>query len=57
MKNNIITKAKEIAMNNLRDCYWPDGIVAGKHHFTDYWARDGFFAALGALQIGDKKVV
>jgi len=31
--------------------------VAGKHHFTDYWARDGFFAAFGALKIGDKEIV
>lgn len=40
----------------LRKCYRERGIVAGGHHFTDYWGRDGFFAALGAIAIGDLSI-
>ena len=52
-----INQAKKIALQDLRACYEPLGIVAGRHHFTDYWARDGFFAALGSLAVGDQKIV
>jgi glycogen debranching enzyme len=45
-------KAKEC----LRQCYSELGIYAGKMHFDDYWARDGFFASLGATAIGDYKI-
>ncbi|PIU29610.1 hypothetical protein COT07_05015 [Candidatus Woesearchaeota archaeon CG07_land_8_20_14_0_80_44_23] len=45
-------KAKEC----LRECYSELGIYAGKMHFDDYWARDGFFASLGATAIGDYKI-
>lgn len=45
------------AKTSLRACYTKQGIVAGPHHFTDYWARDSFFASLGALELGDQKVV
>ncbi len=48
-----IHQAYHIAVRDLRACYNPDGIVAGRLHFNAYWARDGFWAALGALALGD----
>ncbi len=53
----MIEKAYAIAKNNLRSCYSKDGILAGSHHFDDYWARDGFFAGLGALYLKDFDIV
>ena len=50
-------KASRIATEELRACYQEGGIVAGTHHFTDYWGRDGFFASMGALAIQDFEVV
>lgn len=47
----------EIASRELRACYRKYGIIGGTHHFTDYWGRDGYFAALGSLIIGDKLIV
>ncbi len=52
-----LNKVVNIATKELRSLYTNEGIVAGQHHFTDYWARDGFFAALGALKIGDTDIV
>lgn len=52
-----IKTAFEIAKKDLRLCYYPHGIVAGRHHFTDYWARDGYFAGMGAMAIGDYAIV
>lgn len=49
--------AHEIAAEELRACYQEGGIVAGTHHFTDYWGRDGFFASMGAMAIEDYAVV
>ncbi len=40
-------------MRDLRACYNPEGIVAGRLHFNAYWARDGFWALFGALALGD----
>jgi glycogen debranching enzyme len=48
-----IRRAYRIAVRDLRACYNPDGIVAGRLHFNAYWARDGFWALLGALALGD----
>ncbi len=48
-----IHSAYHIAVRDLRACYNPDGIVAGRLHFNAYWARDGFWAAFGALALGD----
>lgn len=48
-----IQRAYHLAVRDLRACYNPDGIVAGRLHFNAYWARDGFWAALGALALGD----
>jgi len=48
-----IRRAYGIAVRDLRACYNPDGIVAGRLKFNAYWARDGFWASLGALALGD----
>ncbi len=48
-----IRRAYRIAVRDLRACYNPDGIVAGRLHFNAYWARDGFWAMFGALALGD----
>jgi glycogen debranching enzyme len=53
----MIENAPQIATEELQACYMEGGIVAGKHHFTDYWGRDGFFASLGAMAIEDFEVV
>jgi len=50
-------KTIRLLKNSLRSCYSKYGILAGKHHFTDYWARDGYFAALGSLELGDFEIV
>ena len=49
----IIRNANRIAVRDLRSCYNPDGIVAGRQQFNAYWARDGFWATLGANALGD----
>ena len=51
-----IEEANEIAARCLRRCYGKDGIYAGSRHFRNYWARDAFYAILGALEIGDTDV-
>lgn len=48
-----IRRAYQIAVRDLRACYNPEGIVAGRLHFNAYWARDGFWASFGALALGD----
>ncbi|MEM0360109.1 MAG: amylo-alpha-1,6-glucosidase [Candidatus Diapherotrites archaeon] len=50
-----IADAIEIAKRDLRECYTESGILAGRGHFQQYWARDSFFASLGANAIGDFK--
>lgn len=50
---SIIEKAYEIATKSLRDCYRENGIVAGNHHFTEYWGHDGFYASYGSVILGD----
>jgi len=45
-----------IATRELRACYKKEGIVAGNHHFTDYWGRDGYFALLGSISLKDYKI-
>ena len=56
-ETEIMEEARLIAQKDLRSCYKENGIVAGNHHFTDYWARDGYFAAFGSLALGDKEIV
>lgn len=41
-------KAAHVCMEALAACTTPDGIVAGRHHFVDLWARDSLFATFGA---------
>ena len=48
-----IENALEIAKRDLRQCYTESGILAGRGHFQQYWARDSFFATLGANSLGD----
>jgi glycogen debranching enzyme len=48
-----IRRAYPIAVRDLRACYNPDGIVAGRLKFNAYWARDGFWASFGVLALGD----
>lgn len=48
-----IRRAFLVAVRDLRACYNPDGIVAGRLHFNAYWARDGFWALFGSLALGD----
>ncbi|HYM70915.1 MAG TPA: hypothetical protein VEZ44_15060 [bacterium] len=50
---DVIHRAYRVAVRDLRACYNPDGIVAGRLHFNAYWARDGFWASFGALALGD----
>lgn len=48
-----IRRAYRVAVRDLRACYNPTGIVAGRRRFNAYWARDGFWALFGALALGD----
>ena len=49
--------AYEIALKTLRGRYQEHGIFAGKSHFSDVWARDSFYASLGALAVQDFDIV
>ena len=49
--------AFRIARTALEKCYDRLGIVAGRRHFGDLWARDFLFASWGALVIGDTDIV
>lgn len=51
------SNAFDIAKKELRDCYDKFGIVAGKHHYNDYWTRDAGFGILGSLVLGDLDIV
>ena len=59
MKKNVspLRKAYKIAKKELRSCYDGLGIVAGRSHYEDYWTRDASFSCLGALALGDYKIV
>jgi len=48
-----ILEALGIAKRDLRECYTESGILAGRGHLQEYWARDSFFASLGANSLGD----
>jgi glycogen debranching enzyme len=52
-QSDTIRQAYGVAVRDLRACYNPDGIVAGRLHFNAYWARDGLWAVFGALALGD----
>ena len=51
-----IALAYETASGDLRRCYSKEGIVAGLRNFNEYWARDSFFASLGANSLGDFEI-
>jgi len=53
----IIKKVREIAIRDLRSNYGDLGIYAGPKNFREYWARDGFFASLGACCLKDFEIV
>ncbi|MEA2007346.1 MAG: amylo-alpha-1,6-glucosidase [Patescibacteria group bacterium] len=50
---NNIQKAKKIACKDLRACYKKWGVFASLVNFSDYWARDSFWAVFGMLEVGD----
>jgi len=52
-QKSAIASAYETAASDLRKCYAEKGIVAGLRNFNEYWARDSFFASLGANRLGD----
>ena len=52
-----ISEAYKTAVNCLRECYSENGIIAGRQHFNDYWARDSFFASFGACKLRDFEIV
>ena len=54
-----VKSAYEIALNDLRRCYTPKGIVAGRKskRMHQYWARHGFFASFGSLKLNDGPLV
>ena len=54
---NLIENTYNLAKEVLRGNYKEHGIYAGKNHFDDYWARDGFFASLAALELKDYDIV
>lgn len=45
--NSTINHARTIAVDALTRCITDQGILAGSHHFTDFWARDSLFATFG----------
>lgn len=48
---------KKIAKKSLQACYLDEKVVASPTHFSDFWARDTFFAVPGMLVVGDHKRV
>ena len=51
----VIQRAVDIAVRDLRWCYRDKGIVSGSRNV--YWSWDSFFAGLGATRIGDSDEV
>jgi glycogen debranching enzyme len=45
--------AFRIARNNLQACFREEGIVASVDHYSDFWARDSFYASWGLLATGE----
>lgn len=56
-ETDLIKKALSIAVRDLRACYGDNGILAGRHQFSEYWSWDSFFASMGAEVLGDKEIV
>ena len=36
-KYSKINQAREIAKKSLRECYFGEGILASRNHFSDFW--------------------
>ncbi len=53
----VVRKAFEIAVCDLKKCSKKEGILAGLNHFSEYWSWDGFFAGMGAVKVGMTKKV
>jgi len=49
---NKIEEAREIVLKDLRSCYLGNGILASQVNFSDYWARDSFWASFGLIEAG-----
>jgi glycogen debranching enzyme len=56
-KKELIDRAYDIAVSDLRSNYGRLGIYAGPKNHHEYWARDSFFASYGSLAIGDFDIV
>jgi glycogen debranching enzyme len=52
----IIEDARAIAEKDLRQCYFEGKILASLRNFSDFWARDTFWAMPGVLELGDLKI-
>jgi len=52
---NLIKQAYKIARAALSNCLTNQGIICGRHHFVDLWARDSLFATFGANVSGLSK--
>jgi glycogen debranching enzyme len=48
-----MNRAYQIANNNLHACFKGSGIIASVDHFSDFWARDVFYASWGLLETGE----
>ncbi len=55
-QENIFSEARMIAEQNLRQCYFDGKILASLVNFSDFWARDTFWALPGVLTLGDYEV-
>lgn len=53
----IVNKALKITIRDLRSCYFRFGIIAGRKHFNDYWARDGFYSTFACCKLRDFNIV
>ncbi|MDR3559449.1 MAG: amylo-alpha-1,6-glucosidase [Candidatus Pacebacteria bacterium] len=49
---NNLQKIRGIILSDFRACYRPQGILASNLNFSDFWARDSFWASLGMLHAG-----
>jgi glycogen debranching enzyme len=52
---NNIDKAYLICLEDLRSCCTQEGILASPVNFSDYWARDTFWSALGMLKLNNEQ--
>ena len=55
-KQKLFVEARGIAVASLRQCYSDGKIKASLKNFSDYWARDTFWAIFGVLEIEDFEI-